>query len=116
MNPSLAAQAVGRVHRLGQTRPVEIVRLLMKDSIDTRINHLLATKYGHTPSADVDETSEETKNMDDSPSVVLEAPVVGSLRTDKVDVLKEEFDFLFGLKSSLVYPTWRRVGIVLPAE
>lgn len=50
MNPSLEAQAIGRVHRLGQTRPVEIVRLLMKDSIDTRICELVDKKYSRVRS------------------------------------------------------------------
>ncbi len=45
-NPALEAQAIGRVHRLGQKRSVEIIRLLMKDSVDSRIVAMLAKKPG----------------------------------------------------------------------
>jgi superfamily II DNA or RNA helicase len=45
-NPALEAQAVGRVHRLGQKRSVEIIRLLMKNSVDSRIIEMLENKHG----------------------------------------------------------------------
>jgi superfamily II DNA or RNA helicase len=45
-NPALEAQAIGRVHRLGQKRSVEIIRLLMKDSIDSRMVEMLEKKHG----------------------------------------------------------------------
>jgi len=37
LNPALEAQAIGRVHRLGQKHEVEIVRLTVENSIETRI-------------------------------------------------------------------------------
>ncbi|EDQ85477.1 uncharacterized protein MONBRDRAFT_34243 [Monosiga brevicollis MX1] len=40
VNPATEQQAIGRVHRLGQTRPVHVHRLLMRHSIDTRIARL----------------------------------------------------------------------------
>jgi hypothetical protein len=45
-NPALEAQAIGRVHRLGQKRSVEIIRLLMKDSVDSRMVEMLEKKHG----------------------------------------------------------------------
>lgn len=51
MNPALEAQAVGRVHRLGQTRPVEVVRLLVDDSIETRLRAVLRRQFGGTAAA-----------------------------------------------------------------
>lgn len=36
-NPALEHQAVGRVHRMGQTREVHVRKLIMKDSIEGRI-------------------------------------------------------------------------------
>jgi SNF2 family DNA or RNA helicase len=36
-NPALEAQAIGRIHRLGQKRPVEIVRLVVKNSVEERM-------------------------------------------------------------------------------
>ncbi|CAM9694657.1 unnamed protein product [Ascophyllum nodosum] len=37
LNLALEKQAVGRVHRLGQARPVKVTKLVLKDSIETRI-------------------------------------------------------------------------------
>ena len=37
LNPALEVQAVGRVHRMGQTREVHVKRLVMKDSVEQRI-------------------------------------------------------------------------------
>ncbi|CAM9715351.1 unnamed protein product, partial [Ectocarpus sp. 12 AP-2014] len=37
LNLALEKQAVGRVYRLGQTRPVTVTKLVLKDSIETRI-------------------------------------------------------------------------------
>eukprot|EP00759_Apiculatamorpha_spiralis_P025002 PhF_6_TR28123/c0_g1_i1/m.41606/K11654/SMARCA5, SNF2H, ISWI; SWI/SNF-related matrix-associated actin-dependent regulator of chromatin subfamily A member 5 len=36
-NPTVDAQAIDRVHRIGQTKPVTVYRFLCEDSIDTRI-------------------------------------------------------------------------------
>ncbi len=93
MNPALEAQAIGRVHRLGQTRNVEIVRLLMKDSIDTKITKLVQSKFPST------QGTTETKN-DASGSSNANAPIVGCMRTDKAAIMGGEFDFLFGMTQS----------------
>lgn len=42
--PAVEDQAVGRVHRMGQLRPVQVHRLLVEDSVDERIEELLAGK------------------------------------------------------------------------
>jgi DNA repair protein RAD5 len=39
-NPSHEDQAVGRVHRLGQVRDVNIYRFIMKNSIEERIEKM----------------------------------------------------------------------------
>ncbi|KAL2920015.1 Vacuolar protein sorting-associated protein 41 [Polyrhizophydium stewartii] len=36
-NPMVEEQAIGRVHRLGQTRPVKVYRLIMEGSIEERV-------------------------------------------------------------------------------
>jgi SNF2 family DNA or RNA helicase len=43
-NPAAEAQAVDRVHRLGQTRPVRTVRFIMKDSFEEKMILLLDKK------------------------------------------------------------------------
>ncbi|WP_413452731.1 DEAD/DEAH box helicase [Georgenia phoenicis] len=42
--PAVEDQAIGRVHRMGQRRPVQVHRLLTEDSVDERIEELLAGK------------------------------------------------------------------------
>jgi superfamily II DNA or RNA helicase len=72
-NPALEAQAIGRVHRLGQKRSVEIIRLLMKDSVDSRIVEMLEKKHGKMDGseanaktdADADADAEKDSNKDD---------------------------------------------------
>lgn len=43
-NPAVLEQRIARVHRLGQTRPVRVINLVAKDSIEHRILGLLGTK------------------------------------------------------------------------
>lgn len=40
----LEDQAVDRCHRIGQTKEVDVRRLVVKDTIDQRIRHLQETK------------------------------------------------------------------------
>jgi hypothetical protein len=91
------SQAIGRVHRLGQKRNVEIVRFLMKDSVEPRILQMLKNKYAG-------------KSADEAPVEIVEfvgtqgrktkrraEVLIGSLHNDRTVVLTEEFDQLFGL-------------------
>lgn len=43
-NPSRLDQRAGRVHRFGQRRPVHIYNILLEDTIDGRVYHVLAEK------------------------------------------------------------------------
>lgn len=43
-NPAAEAQAVDRIHRLGQKRPVKCVRYIMKDSFELKILELQKKK------------------------------------------------------------------------
>ena len=45
-NPALEQQAIGRVWRLGQSRPVKIYRMIMKGSVEERMQAMLENKYG----------------------------------------------------------------------
>ena len=43
-NPAVENQAVDRIHRLGQTRSVKTVKMIMEDSIETRLLEVQARK------------------------------------------------------------------------
>jgi len=74
LNPALEAQAIGRVHRLGQKRPVEVTRLVMKDSVESRIVQMIEKKYGRANPGEGCVGKQETSNG------------IGSLKTDKAQV------------------------------
>lgn len=44
LKPTTEAQAVARVRRMGQVRPVRVHKLLVEDTVDERIREILATK------------------------------------------------------------------------
>lgn len=54
--PAIEDQAIDRVYRLGQTRPVSIFRLVMEDSIEDRVLELQAAKRKLTMTAFGDKT------------------------------------------------------------
>lgn len=97
-NPALEAQAIGRVHRLGQKRNVEIVRFIMKDSIEPRILQMLKNKYADKSPDEVPaEIVEEVVDRRGRKTKRLAEVLVGSLHSDRTVVLTEEFDMLFGV-------------------
>ena len=99
-NPALEAQAIGRVHRLGQKRAVTVTHLVMEDSVDTRIRKMLEIKYGSASATavldddGVDDIGDEDKKPAAKPTALL-----GSIATDKATVLADEFDLLFGVET-----------------
>lgn len=50
-NPSVEYQAMDRIHRLGQKRPVKVVKLVIEDSIEDQIVQLQAKKLAMTEAA-----------------------------------------------------------------
>jgi len=115
-NPALQAQAIGRVWRLGQERPVEIIHLVMEDSVEVRIRKMIEKKYGPASAiamlddhiADHDDEEEEDKKPaadPSTPSAKADAPLIGSIVSDKALVMKDEFDLLFGVENAGVADT-----------
>lgn len=126
LNPALEAQAIGRVHRLGQKRQVEIIRLIVDNSIETRIlcrnrQPTVATSgQGNTCRLNEEDTMEDDLNStsisEDSSmqfsltevsnysasfsSTLGGQAIVGSLKNDKSLLKVEQFDELFGFKGS----------------
>ena len=60
-NPALEAQAIVRVHRLSQKRNVEVVRFIMKDSVEPRIQKMLKNKYADSSTDNEDDNGQEEK-------------------------------------------------------
>lgn len=60
MNPALEAQAVGRVYRLGQRKPVTVVRMRMKDSFETRLAKVLKRKFDTAKKPDSFQKNDDT--------------------------------------------------------
>lgn len=97
-NPALEAQAIGRIHRLGQKRPVEILRLIVKDSFEERMVNFLEKKYGKDSSKKSEEASAADEKDSSDKKISTQA---GNLISDKVKLATEEFDVLFGVKDRL---------------
>lgn len=98
-NPALEAQAIGRIHRLGQKRPVEIVRLVMKNSLEERMVDFLEKKYGKYSENTPDASDKKMIAADDSKHC---NGIAGNLIADKAQLVAEEFDTLFGVKDRLL--------------
>ena len=94
--PALELQAIGRVHRLGQKREVEITRLIMKESIETRLLELLKKKYGDSTNIKKDDKKDSDSDSEEKKAPKKAAAVVGCVSTDRTKVVTEEFDLLFG--------------------
>lgn len=90
-NPAVEEQAIGRVHRLGQKRKVEVIRLIMKDSVETRLLKMLKKKYGKKGKSN--SSKKDNPQEDDA--------MVGSIQVDKTKVLGDEFDILYGVSSEV---------------
>lgn len=101
-NPALEKQAIGRVHRLGQKRSVEIIRLVTNDSVESRMLEFLEKKYGKSScSSEKDSEGSDNKGPDEA-KPAADLGQVGNVITDRATVMMGEFDLLFGVESSKI--------------
>mmetsp|Transcript_12559 Transcript_12559/g.14725 ORF Transcript_12559/g.14725 Transcript_12559/m.14725 type:complete len:570 (-) Transcript_12559:449-2158(-) len=111
-NPALEAQAIGRIYRLGQRKSVRVIRMYMAQSFETRLLGVLEKKYSSSRNKEkrstlnIDGSESNTSDTDISSSDMLEpepiascTQVVGHMTKDKSDLVKEEFDTLFGVEA-----------------
>ncbi|MBK1827423.1 DEAD/DEAH box helicase [Haloferula rosea] len=63
-NPAVEAQASDRAHRIGQSRPVSIHRLLIRDSVEERVRKLQLAKQAMISQITEDETPSNWSNDD----------------------------------------------------
>ena len=68
LNPALHVQAIGRVHRMGQMRPVRVTNFILKDSIESRVMTMLYSSGG-APKPGADQATAIDID-DDGPAVV----------------------------------------------
>ena len=103
-NVALEKQACGRVHRLGQKRNVQIVRIVVEDSVESRMLQMLAKKYGSSGAISVQENSRVDNLKPSAKLKPAEELAVGSTSSDKVTVVEHEYDLLFGLQAGAIHP------------
>ena len=58
-NPAMEDQAIGRLHRLGQNRPVHVLRFIMKDTVEEMVEEM------HTIKRNMTKGTMDTTNRDD---------------------------------------------------
>ncbi|KAL0563722.1 hypothetical protein V5O48_018343 [Marasmius crinis-equi] len=82
-NPAVEEQAIGRVHRIGQTRQVHVYRLVAKDTIETRILQLQEHKRKLAKAAlegsRLDEAQGLTSSLNQNQAIAL---LTGSRNTE----------------------------------
>ena len=91
-NTALEDQAVGRVHRLGQTRPTLITRLVMKDSIEERLLKSVRKRPSNG--------SVPVKDDKGKATMAGASALIGNVATDRASILAEDFDLLYGVQRS----------------
>ncbi|CAL5222943.1 g5380 [Coccomyxa viridis] len=89
-NPALEDQAVGRAHRMGQTRPVTVKKFYIKGSVEERIMEIIKQrKAGQQPGSRQEAEKEPQKFKR------KQQDVAGSLKADRQNLRTAELEQLF---------------------
>ncbi|KAL0969794.1 hypothetical protein UPYG_G00232390 [Umbra pygmaea] len=80
LNPAHELQAIGRVHRIGQTKPTFVHRFLIKSTIEERMQAMLKT---------AEKSSHSTTAMKHSEAAVLTVADLADLFTEESEGLEE---------------------------
>ncbi len=99
LNPALEGQAVGRVHRMGQTREVTVTRLVCKATIEERIVNLL---YRNRSAADGGGAATDVKPSTAAPHDQQNdgASMIGHLARDNAKIGPEDCRILFDIRAT----------------
>ena len=97
MNPALEAQAIGRVYRLGQRKSVQVIRMRVEDTIETRMVDMLSKKFGEAKKPDPERDNEDVDTDYKAKSGDVAMASVGHMDIDKAKLVVNEFDALFGV-------------------
>ena len=90
LNPALEEQAVGRVHRMGQTRPVTVKRMWVSDSIEQRIAKVVKDR-SRTGADDGAGPSHGRRPLSGTNLTA------GALKADKQQLKSAEWAYLFNI-------------------
>ena len=93
LNPALHVQAIGRVHRMGQMRPVRVTNFILKDSIESRVMTMFYSSGG-APKPGADQATAIDID-DDGPAVVA-----GTIQRDTPRLSLADFNTLFDLSDA----------------
>jgi non-specific serine/threonine protein kinase len=74
-NPAVEAQATDRAHRIGQTRPVTVYRLMTRETVEERVRRMQDKKR-----ALIDATTGDNSESDGLPSNWTSDDLEGLLR------------------------------------
>ena len=97
--------AIGRVHRMGQRRPVTVTKFLMRDSIDARVHAF--TSSGSNIAAAKKFQAEKSDQASSAPPIggsispngtadaTRADTAAGHIRSDNIALKTESFDFFF---------------------
>lgn len=94
MNPALEEQAIGRVYRMGQTRETLVKRLVIVDSVESRLREVVAGKVA----AGLGDRVALAAGTSGANKLNAKVPTVaGAMKQDKGFVKYDELRTLFGL-------------------
>jgi len=100
LNPALEEQAVGRVHRMGQLRPVTVKRLWISNSVEERITKVVKVRCRQgAQAAVVEEPAAAVRGR--GRQTGAGSTVAGALNSDKQKFKTKEWSYLFGCAPSL---------------
>jgi len=102
MNPALEAQAIGRIYRLGQRKPVTVIKYVCQNSFESRLIKILKKKYGNIskPSPWIMDKVSQNPSLDKHPTCTentISGIGLGHMKNDRAEMMTEEFDAMFGI-------------------
>jgi len=102
VNPALEEQAIGRVYWMGQLKPTTVKRLVVSDSVESRLADVVAAKVvaglGDRTALTTDLVAADAGRWSKGKEMAESVPTVaGGLRHDRALVKYEELRALFGM-------------------
>lgn len=81
--------------------------MIMRDSVEERLQEVLAKKYGSAPAVATVTTEyhcDKNEEGDSKPAPITCPTLVGSLKSDKTSIVADESDLLFDVDKDEVSP------------